>query len=117
MGEQPTFAAVAWTQKGKVTRRERFLAEMDAVIPWARLHRLIKPHYPKAGLAGSRSVLATMLRIYFLQQWFNLTDPQAEDELYDSDSMRRFAGMELGAESCRTRRRSCASAIFWSGTT
>jgi len=49
MGEQRTFAAVAWSPKGKVTRRERFLAEMDAVIPWARLHHLIARHYPKAG--------------------------------------------------------------------
>ena len=98
MGEQPTFAAVAWSQKGKVTRRERFLAEMDAVIPWAQLHRLIKRHYPKAGRGRQPIGLATMLRIYFLQQWFNLSDPQAEDALYDSESMRRFAGIELGTD-------------------
>lgn len=96
MGEQPTFAAIAWGQKGKVTRRERFLAEMNAVIPWARLHRLIKRHYPKAGRGRQPIGLDTMLRIYFLQQWFNLSDPQAEDALYDSESMRRFAGIELG---------------------
>ena len=54
MGEQRTFASLAWSQKGKVTRRERFLAEMDAVIPWARLLALIEPHYPKAGTGGSR---------------------------------------------------------------
>jgi IS5 family transposase len=98
MGEQPTFAAVAWSQKGKVTRRERFLSEMNAVIPWARLHRLIKRHYPKAGRGRQPIGLDTMLRIYFLQQWFNLSDPQAEDALYDSESMRRFAGIELGAD-------------------
>src|SRR5215831_17071491 len=98
MGEQPTFAAIAWSQKGKVTRRERFLAEMDAVIPWARLHRVIKRHYPKAGRGRQPIGLDTMLRIYFLQQWFNLSDPQAEDAIYDSESMRRFARVELGED-------------------
>jgi len=96
MGEQRTFAALAWTEKGKVTRRERFLAEMDAVIPWARLLALIAPHYPKAGAGRQPLGVAKMLRIYFLQQWFNLSDPQAEDAIYDSESMRRFAGVELG---------------------
>jgi transposase, IS5 family len=96
MGEQRTFASVAWSQKGKVTRRERFLAEMDAVIPWARLVALIAPHYPQAGRGRQPLGLETMLRIYFLQQWFNLSDPQAEDAIYDSESMRRFARVELG---------------------
>ena len=95
MGEQRTFASLAWAQKGKVTRRERFLAEMDAVIPWARLIGLIQPHYPKAGQGRQPLGLEKMLRIYFLQQWFNLSDPQAEDAIYDSESMRRFAGVEL----------------------
>jgi len=98
MSEQRTFAAVAWQQKGKVTRRERFLAEMDAVIPWSRLVRLIEPHYPKAGQGRQPLGLEKMLRIYFLQQWFNLSDPQAEDAIYDSESMRRFARVELGDE-------------------
>jgi IS5 family transposase len=96
MSEQRTFAALAWTEKGKVTRRERFLAEMDAVIPWARLLALIAPYYPKAGAGRQPLGLEKMLRIYFLQQWFNLSDPQAEDTIYDSESMRRFAGVELG---------------------
>jgi len=96
MSEQRTFASVAWNSKGKVTRRERFLAEMDAVIPWTRLLALIEPHYPKAGNGRQPLGLEKMLRIYFLQQWFNLSDPQAEDAIYDSESMRRFAGVELG---------------------
>ena len=97
MGEQRTFASIAWSQKGKVTRRERFLAEMDAVVPWARLVALIAPHYPKADGPGRPPLgLEKMLRIYFLQQWFNLSDPQAEDAIYDSESMRRFARVELG---------------------
>jgi IS5 family transposase len=96
MGEQRTFGSLAWSQKGKVTRRERFLAEMDAVIPWATLRALIAPYYPKAGNGRQPLGLEKMLRIYFLQQWFNLSDPQAEDAIYDSESMRRFARVELG---------------------
>jgi len=95
MGKQRTFASMAWQAKGKVTRRERFLAEMDAVIPWSRLLALIEPHYPKAGQGRQPLGLEKMLRIYFLQQWFNLSDPQAEDAIYDSESMRRFAKVEL----------------------
>jgi transposase, IS5 family len=98
MGNQGTFASLAWNGKGKVTRRERFLGEMDAVIPWSRLVRLIEPHYPKAGQGRQPLGLEKMLRIYFLQQWFNLSDPQAEDAIYDSESMRRFARIELGDE-------------------
>jgi IS5 family transposase len=93
--KQTTFASAAWEKKGKVTRRERFLAEMDAVIPWARLLALIEPHYPKAGNGTQPMPLERMLRIYFMQNWFNLSDPQAEDSLYDIESMRRFARIEL----------------------
>jgi transposase, IS5 family len=96
MSEQRTFASVAWQQKGKVTRRERFLAEMDQVIPWRRLLALIEPHYPKAGRGRHPLGLEKMLRIYFVQQWFNLSDPAAEDALFDSESIRRFVGVELG---------------------
>jgi transposase, IS5 family len=98
MGDQRTFASVAWSQKGKVTRRERFLAEMDAVIPWDRLTALIEPHYPKPGNGRQPLGLEKMLRIYFMQQWFNLSDPQAEDSIYDSESMRRFAKVELAED-------------------
>ncbi len=98
MSNQRTFASVAWSQKGKVTRRERFLGEMDAVIPWQHLIALIEPHYPKAGRGRRPHDLERMLRIYFLQQWFNLSDPQAEDAIYDSESMRRFAKVELAED-------------------
>src|SRR2546429_524006 len=90
--KQRTFASAAWDKKGKVTRRERFLAEMDAVIPWGRLLGLIEPHYPQAGAGRQPHPMERMLRIYFMQNWFNLSDPQAEDSLYDIESMRRFAG-------------------------
>jgi len=96
MSQQRTFASEAWSRKGKVTRRERFLAEMEAVIPWSRLISLIEPHYPKAGRGRRPHDLERMLRIYFVQQWFNMSDPQAEDAIYDSESIRRFAKVELG---------------------
>lgn len=98
VAKQQTFASVAWQNKGKQTRRERFLAEMDAIIPWTQLLELIEPHYPKAGNGRPPLGLEKMLRIYFLQIWFNLSDPAAEESLYDSESMRRFAGIELSVD-------------------
>jgi IS5 family transposase len=98
MNEQRTLASVAYDAKGKVTRRERFLREMDAVIPWPTLRTLVAPHYTKPGRGRRPLPLETMLRVYCLQQWFNLSDPQAEDMLYDSESMRRFARVELGED-------------------
>jgi IS5 family transposase len=99
MGEQRTFAGEAWSAKTKVTKRERFLAEMNAVIPWAALLALIAPHYPTGGRGRPPVPLERMLRIYFLQQWFNLSDPAAEEALYDSEAMRRFVGVELGDDA------------------
>ena len=97
--KQITFASAAWSVKGKTTRREQFLAEMNAVIPWARLSALIEPHYPKTGNGRQPMPLERMLRVYFMQQWFNLSDPQAEDALYDIEPMRRFAGVELAEDA------------------
>src|ERR1044071_3743740 len=71
---------------------------MDAIIPWRELLGLIDPHYPKAGNGRPPLGLQKMLRIYFLQQWFDLSDPGAEEALYDSESMRRFAGIQLGID-------------------
>ncbi len=68
MAKQRTFAGLVWSTKGKVTRRERFLGEMDAVIPWERLQALIEPHYPKVGKGRHPLGLEKMLRIYFVQQ-------------------------------------------------
>jgi transposase, IS5 family len=82
----------------KKTRRAQFLEEMEQVVPWRELYALIAPVYPKAG-NGRRPVgLERMLRIYFLQQWFNLSDPAVEEALYDSPLMRDFAGVDLGKE-------------------
>jgi len=98
MGEQRTFADLAYERKGKVTRRERFLTEMDAVIPWRRLVARIEPVYPVAGNGRPPLGAEKMLRIYFLQHWFNLSDPGAEDALLDSEAMRRFARITLGED-------------------
>ena len=95
MSKQQTFAGLAWKNKGRVTRGERFLSEMNQIIPWAVLIDLIEPYYPKAGRGRQPLGLEKMLRIYLLQIWFDLSDPQAEDAIYDSESMRRFAGVEL----------------------
>jgi transposase, IS5 family len=95
---QPTFAALAFANKKKKTRREKFLEEMDQVVPWRQLLKVIERHYPRAGNGRPPLGLEKMLRIYFLQQWFNLSDPGMEDALYDIESMRRFAGIELGQD-------------------
>jgi IS5 family transposase len=69
---------------------------MDTVVPWRELEALIEPHYPRAGNGRQPVGLSIMLRVYFLQQWFNLSDPGAEDALYESPVLRRFAGVDLG---------------------
>ena len=98
--KQTTFSMTGYFDKGKKTKREQFLAEMDQVMPWARLRALIEPHYPKASKAGGRPPipLERMLRIYCLQQWYNLSDPAAEEALYDSIVMRKFAGITTDAD-------------------
>lgn len=98
MPKQPAIPGLRDAMKKKVTRREQFLAEMDAVVPWTRILALIAPYYPKVGPKGGRPPMPieTMLRVYFLQNWYALSDPMAEETLYDSEAMRRFAGIELG---------------------
>jgi IS5 family transposase len=80
----------------KKSRREQFLEEMDAVMPWSELLALIEPHYPKGAMGRPPVGLGIMLRLYFVQHWFALSDPGAEDALYDSASLRRFVGIDLG---------------------
>jgi IS5 family transposase len=93
-----TLATAGFVLKTKVTRRAQFLAEMDQVVPWPRLLAIVEPHYPIAEQGRPRPPLPRMLRIYFMQQWFNLSDPAMEDALYDSESMRRFAQLDPGAD-------------------
>jgi IS5 family transposase len=95
---QPTFASTGFEVHRKQTRRERFLSEMEAVVPWDILCALIEPHYPKGERGRPPVGIERMLRIYFLQQWFNLSDPQAEEAIYDSSAMRGFIGIDLGRE-------------------
>lgn len=83
----------------KKTRKEQFLDEMETIIPWEGLVGAIEPFYPNPQRAGRRPVgIERMLRIYFLQHWFSLSDPAAEEALYDSRSMRQFVGIDLGEE-------------------
>jgi IS5 family transposase len=93
LAEQPGFQRYS-----KKTRRALFLEEMEQVVPWGKLCSLVEPHYPKTG-NGRRPVgIERMLRVYFLQQWFSLSDPAVEEALYDSPLMRRFAQIDLGNE-------------------
>jgi IS5 family transposase len=94
-----TFASLAYDNKKKRTRREQFLGEMEQVIPWEELLNLIRPYYPVAGNGRQPMELERMLRIYFMQQWYGLSDPGMEDALYDIESMRRFSGIEIGIDA------------------
>ena len=94
---QLSFSDEAYTYKKKTTRKERFLGEMDEVLPWDDLLQPILRKYPKPGQGRRPIPAATMLRIYFMQQWYGLSDPGMEDSLYDVASMRRFAGVALDA--------------------
>ena len=93
--KRTTFASLAYENKKKKTRREKFLEEMDQVIPWKKLIGIISPYYPRVGNGRHPMPLSMMLRIYFMQQWYSLSDPAMEDSLYDIESMRRFAGIDL----------------------
>ena len=96
---QTTLSDTGFDKYSKKTRKERFLDDMDKIIPWQELTEAIEPFYPKPKGAGRRPVgIERMLRIHFLQHWFNLSDPAAEEALYDSLAMRRFVGIDLGRE-------------------
>ena len=96
--KQMTLAATGFEKHSKATRRAQFLAEMERVVPWAKLCALIEPVYSKGENGRPPVGLERMLRVYFLQQWFNLSDPAAEEALYDSIAMRSFVGIDLGRE-------------------
>ena len=98
MNNSPTFASLAYDNKKKKTRREKFLEEMDQVIPWEELLKITRKRYPKKGNGRQPMPLERMLRIYFLQQWYGLSDPGMEDALYDIESMRRFAHIDLTSD-------------------
>ncbi len=95
---QITLAGTGFEKYTKTTRRAQFLAEMDRVVPWREICARIAPVYPKAGNGRPPVGLERMLRMYFLQHWFNLSDPAVEEALYDSPTMRAFVGIDLGRE-------------------
>jgi transposase, IS5 family len=93
--KQKALTSLAYEKKEKTTKRQRFLAEMDQIVPWAKLLKLIEPVYPKRGNGRATMPLEQMLRIYCLQQWYAMSDQALEDALYDVESMRCFAGTDL----------------------
>ena len=95
---QLTLATASFDKHSKLTRRAAFLAEMERVVPWRELGAVIEPFYPKAGNGRPPVGLERMLRLHLLQHWFNLSDPMAEEALYESISMRQFVGIDLGRE-------------------
>lgn len=96
---QDSFSEAGFEKYRKKTRKEQFLDEMDHIIPWKELCDAIEPFYPKPKGAGRRPIgIERMLRIHFLQHWFNLSDPAAEEALYDSRALRQFVGIDLGRE-------------------
>ena len=101
--KQQTLAMAADQESGferyrRPTRREEFLAKMENLVPWNALCSVIEPYYPK-GVGGRPPIgLERMLRIHFIQHWFNLADEACEDALNDSASLRRFVGIDLGRE-------------------
>src|SRR6186713_165974 len=99
MQRQGSFAEAEYASKKKQTRRDKFLAEMEAVVPWPRLVARLAPLYPKGERGRPPVALERMLRIHFLQQWYALADPAMEEALYDSQAMRGFAGIDLAVDA------------------
>jgi IS5 family transposase len=116
MRQQLTLATVTFDKHMKQTRRAKLLAEMDQVVPWRELCALIEPYYPKAGNGRPLIGLERMLRLHFLQHWFDLSDPAAEEALYDSLSMRCLSASISGENRCPTRPPSSTSAACWRST-
>jgi IS5 family transposase len=97
--KQTSFSSAEFAAKKRITRREQFLAEMEQVVPWAELEAVVAPFYP-TGMRGRPPIgLSRMLRVYFIQQWYSLSDEAVEDAIYDSQAVRAFVGMDLARES------------------
>ncbi len=92
---QSSFAELEYDMKKRMTRREKFLAKMEGLLPWSRMEARIEPFYPKAGRGRRPYPLKTMLRVHCVQLFYNLSDPGMEDLLYEVESVRRFAGLRL----------------------
>ena len=99
-GQQMSFAQAEYAGKKKRTRRDKFLAQMEQVVPWQRLIGVIEPHYPKSGQRGRPPTdLSKILRMYFVQNWYGLADEAVEDAIYDSQALRDFCSINLAIES------------------
>ncbi len=99
MQRQGSFSQAEYAVKKRQTRRDKFLAEMEGVVPWARLVERLRPLYPTGERGRPPKGLERMLRIYFVQHWYGLADEALEDALYDSQALRGFAGIDLAVES------------------
>ena len=97
--KQQSFSFLEQTHNKKCTKREIFLVEMEAVVPWSRLAALIDPYYTKPRKGRPQMPLSVMLRIYFFQQWYGLSDPGAEEALHDMHLMRNFVGLDLARDA------------------
>jgi transposase, IS5 family len=98
MTHQTSFSQAEFADKKKITRREKFLARMEEIIPWSALLAVMEPFYPKGERGRPPIGLERMLRVYFLQQWYGLADEAIEDAIYDSQAMRGFARIDLAAD-------------------
>lgn len=98
MQQQESFLQAEYARKKKLTRRDKFLAEMEQVVPWARLVQRLQPFYPTGERGRPPIGLERMLRVYFVQQWYGLADEAVEDAFYDSQALRGFAGIELNRD-------------------
>ena len=97
---QTSFSELEYAAKKKLTRRDRFLADLEAIVPWAALERSIAPHYPDLGKIGRQPIgLMRMLRMYIVQQCLGFSDEGIEDAIYDSQAVRRFIGIDLNRET------------------
>ncbi len=95
--DQMSFGDAEYAAKKKTTRRELFLAEMDKVVPWDSLLKVIEPFYPVAGGGRRPYPVQVMVRVHLMQNWFGLSDPAMEESLYEISSMRKFAKLTLQA--------------------
>ena len=122
MQRQGSFGEAEYAGKKKQTRRDKFLAEMNAVVPWSRLVACLAPLYPKGERGRPPIPLERMLRVYFVQQWYGLADEAVEDALYDSQALRGFAGIALTSsnsplvKSCRSSQCRKCKTVVASGT-
>ncbi|HYK36740.1 transposase [Alloacidobacterium sp.] len=93
--QQMSCSPICFEKYGRKSRRELFLDAMNELVPWAELEAMVEPHYPKSLNGGRPAGLSVMLRVFFVQQWFKVSDAGVEEALYDSASLRRFAGVDL----------------------